>query len=45
MWVKANRVGEADGRPQAVKGFRCADCDAFEAKVVDTRGTVRRRDG
>lgn len=43
MWFKANRLGEIDGRPQAVKGFKCAECETFERKVLDTRGRIHDR--
>lgn len=44
MWVKANRMGEDEGRIAAVKGFRCTECDAFERKVLDSRGRIQARD-
>ncbi len=44
MWVKANRMAHEDGRSRVLKGFRCTDCDAFEAKVLDTRGRIRTRE-
>ncbi len=43
MWVKANRMVQDEGGPLVRKGFRCTECDAFEPKVLDTRGTIRTR--
>lgn len=43
LWFKANRLAEVDGRPKAVKGFKCAECETFESKVLDTRGQIHDR--
>lgn len=43
MWFKANRMAEVEGRPAAVKGYKCADCETFEEKVLDTRGQIHER--
>lgn len=43
-WHKANRVAELDGQPTVLKGFKCAECETFETKVLDTDGEFRSRD-
>ena len=45
MWFKANRVLAADDgqAPEVAKGFKCSSCDAFEEKVLDTRGRIQTR--
>lgn len=45
QWVKANRVAEVEGGPRVLKGYKCATCETFEAKVLDTRGQIHKRDG
>lgn len=44
MWFKANRLDQVEGRPKAVKGYKCAECETFESKVLDTRGQIHERD-
>jgi len=43
MWTKANRI-DAEDEPVVLKGFKCSQCDTFEERVLDTRGTVHSRD-
>jgi hypothetical protein len=42
-WHKANRVAEVDGQPSFLKGYKCAECETFETKVLDTEGEIRSR--
>lgn len=44
-WFKANQMLQSDdGRPVAVKGYKCASCGTFEQKVLDSRGRIQERD-
>lgn len=43
-WFKANRLGQTDGEPRAIKGYKCAECETFEEKVLDTRGQIWARE-
>lgn len=42
-WHKANRVAEVDGEPSVLEGYKCAECETFETKVLDTEGGIRTR--
>lgn len=44
MWFKANRIVQQGRSPEVEKGFKCAACEAFETKVLDTRGKIHARD-
>lgn len=43
-WFKANRVAKVDGDPRVLKGYKCAECETFEEKLLDTRGKIHKRD-
>ncbi|MDX1611232.1 MAG: hypothetical protein R3185_02600 [Candidatus Thermoplasmatota archaeon] len=44
MWFKANRLAETEDGALVEKGFKCAQCEAFESKVLDTRGRIQSRE-
>lgn len=44
MWFKANRMRQAEDGPVVEKGYKCADCETFEEKVLDSRGRIHDRE-